>query len=377
MAASPDNSSKITDYSPQSPSQEINKIDKTDTIKSDPQLESLTGSSVIITPKSTPEKDKSGNGSDKEEASVVSNKEEDLVSGSSKEEQDKAEEKQAETKDEATKLPDKSAEEPEVPKSETLEVKERSAKKALTGKLNKEAEKEQESPKPKSRRRGRKKKERPPSGKAGSAVASTPSAPKAPSTSSSEQKTSGRKKKEKSSAKNRLLTDFFPVRRSDRKCKTDIQFEKEEDLHTKILKGCEDGLKVENIENKGRGVVATKKFSRGDFVVEYAGDLINISEAKNREAKYAAELDKGCYMYYFQHKNKNYCIDATDESGKLGRLLNHSKTHGNCHTKLVDIKGHPYLILVASRDITEGEELLYDYGDRSKESLAAHPWLKS
>ena len=24
-----------------------------------------------------------------------------------------------------------------------------------------------------------------------------------------------------------------------------------------------------------------------------------------------------------------------------------------------------------------GEELLYDYGDRNKESLAAHPWLKS
>jgi len=27
------------------------------------------------------------------------------------------------------------------------------------------------------------------------------------------------------------------------------------------------------------------------------------------------------------------------------------------------------------RDIEPGEELLYDYGDRSKESLEAHPWL--
>ena len=25
--------------------------------------------------------------------------------------------------------------------------------------------------------------------------------------------------------------------------------------------------------------------------------------------------------------------------------------------------------------VSEGEELLYDYGDRSKESLKAHPWL--
>jgi len=72
-----------------------------------------------------------------------------------------------------------------------------------------------------------------------------------------------------------------------------------------------------------------------------------------------------------------YSIDATAESGKLGRLLNHSKTSGNCHTKLVDGGSRPYLILAASRDISEGEELLYDYGDRSREALESNPWLKS
>ncbi|KAK3084892.1 hypothetical protein FSP39_020927 [Pinctada imbricata] len=82
-------------------------------------------------------------------------------------------------------------------------------------------------------------------------------------------------------------------------------------------------------------------------------------------------------MYYFVHKNKSYCVDATAESGRLGRLINHSKVAGNCHTKLIDINQRPYLILVASRDISAGEELLYDYGDRSKSSLESHPWLKS
>jgi len=72
-----------------------------------------------------------------------------------------------------------------------------------------------------------------------------------------------------------------------------------------------------------------------------------------------------------------FSIDATLESGKLGRLLNHSKTQQNCHTKNVDVKGRPYLILVASRKISEDEELLYDYGDRSSEALEAHPWLKA
>lgn len=68
-------------------------------------------------------------------------------------------------------------------------------------------------------------------------------------------------------------------------------------------------------------------------------------------------------------------VDATLETGRLGRLINHSKS-GNCQTKLHPIDGSPHLILVASRDIEAEEELLYDYGDRSKASVSAHPWLK-
>lgn len=53
-------------------------------------------------------------------------------------------------------------------------------------------------------------------------------------------------------------------------------------------------------------MVATKDFHRGDFIVEYAGDLISIDEAKEREANYAKDPTKGCYMYYFSFKNKKY-----------------------------------------------------------------------
>jgi len=63
---------------------------------------------------------------------------------------------------------------------------------------------------------------------------------------------------------------------------------------------------VTEIEGKGRGVVATKPFRRGDFVVEYAGDLIDLSLAKKREEKYSEDTDIGCYMYYFTHNNRRY-----------------------------------------------------------------------
>ncbi|MBZ3878583.1 N-lysine methyltransferase SETD8 [Sciurus carolinensis] len=44
--------------------------------------------------------------------------------------------------------------------------------------------------------------------------------------------------------------------------------------------------------------------------------------------------------------------------------------------KLLNIDGLPHLVLLASRDIAPGEELLYDYRDRSRASIKAYPWLK-
>ena len=51
---------------------------------------------------------------------------------------------------------------------------------------------------------------------------------------------------------------------------------------------------------------AVKDFNKGDFVVEYAGDLIDIGTAKDLETKYSMDASKGCYMYYFKHKGKQY-----------------------------------------------------------------------
>uniref|UniRef100_W5MEX4 [histone H4]-lysine(20) N-methyltransferase n=1 Tax=Lepisosteus oculatus TaxID=7918 RepID=W5MEX4_LEPOC len=176
-------------------------------------------------------------------------------------------------------------------------------------------------------------------------------------------------------SQNRKVTDYFPIRRSSRKSKTELKCEEKKQIDELIKSGIEEGMKVQHIEGKGRGVFATTCFRKGQFVVEYHGDLLQMTDAKKREAEYAQDPSTGCYMYYFQYLSKTYCVDATKETSRFGRLINHSK-NGNCQTKLHDINGIPHLILVASRDIDEGEELLYDYGDRSKASIAAHPWLK-
>ncbi|EDW24227.1 GL23503 [Drosophila persimilis] len=173
---------------------------------------------------------------------------------------------------------------------------------------------------------------------------------------------------------NREMTDFFPVRRSVRKTKTAVKEEWLRNLEQAVLEERSEGLQVRNFMGKGRGVVAVRHFKRNEFVVEYVGDLISISDATDRERRYALDENAGCYMYYFKHKNQQYCIDATVDTGKLGRLINHSRA-GNLMTKVVVIKQRPHLVLLAKDDIAPGEELTYDYGDRSKESLLHHPWL--
>ncbi|KAG1957746.1 lysine methyltransferase 5Ab [Pimephales promelas] len=189
------------------------------------------------------------------------------------------------------------------------------------------------------------------------------------------EKSTDRKLKGKESELNRKVTDYYPIRRSCRKSKAELKCEKQQHIDDLIRNDVEEGLKVKCIEGKGRGIFADRAFKKGEFVVEYHGDLLEIADAKARESQYAQDPSTGCYMYYFRYHDKTYCVDATKETHRLGRLINHSK-NGNLQTKLHAINGTPHLIFLASRDLEEDEELLYDYGDRSKEALAAHPWLK-
>lgn len=60
------------------------------------------------------------------------------------------------------------------------------------------------------------------------------------------------------------------------------------------------------IQGKGRGVIATRKFRRGDFVVEYHGELLDNATAKIREEEYSMRGENGGYMMFFEHANKKY-----------------------------------------------------------------------
>lgn len=85
----------------------------------------------------------------------------------------------------------------------------------------------------------------------------------------------------------------------------------------------------------------------------------------------------GCYMYYFDWKNEKFCVDATIDgtNKRLGRLINHSRKSPNCKTRIYEVEGVPHLIFVALKEITPGNELLYDYGETDRNTIEANPWL--
>jgi len=114
----------------------------------------------------------------------------------------------------------------------------------------------------------------------------------------------------------------------------------------------------------------------GDYVCEYAGELVTKEEAEKREKEYAMQ-SKGCYMFFLRTGHKVLCVDATLPEKCItpyGRLINHSKL-GNVFTRKYEVDGRYRLAMFAARDIEQGEELLSDYGDRTPAAVKAFPWL--
>ena len=79
--------------------------------------------------------------------------------------------------------------------------------------------------------------------------------------------------------------------------------------------------------------------------------------------------------YYFKYGGKEYCLDATSVDG-IGRFINHSALFYNVKPEAYyPNEREPRIKFKATRDIDEGEEILYDYGDRDPQAIANYLWL--
>lgn len=164
------------------------------------------------------------------------------------------------------------------------------------------------------------------------------------------------------------------ILRDDRKCK-DLIYECNENctcsikncLNRKVQFGPCDDLKIKNFNEKGCGLITMNKLSKGQFVCEYAGEILTKTEAIRRD-KENQELNKMNYIFCLNEMS----IESSDKiqtfidpsrKGNIGRYLNHS-CEPNCHILSIRCDSIiPKLAIFTNRDINAHEELTFCYGN--------------
>ncbi|RZC55147.1 hypothetical protein C5167_014003 [Papaver somniferum] len=161
-----------------------------------------------------------------------------------------------------------------------------------------------------------------------------------------------------------ILKEIYPVYECNSMCGCG------KSCRNRILQnGVKVKLEVFKTEKKGWAVRAGEAISRGTFVCEYIGEVLNDQEATKRYDK------EGCsYLYHInshidsmselvEGETVSHVIDAT-RYGNVSRFINHSCSPNLVtYQVLVDNMDSQlaHIGLYANRDIDKNEELAYDY----------------
>ncbi|XP_059520549.1 histone-lysine N-methyltransferase SETMAR [Myotis daubentonii] len=133
-----------------------------------------------------------------------------------------------------------------------------------------------------------------------------------------------------------------------------------------VQRGLQRPLQVFRTDGKGWGLRTLAFIPRGQFVCEYAGEVLGFSEAQRRIQR-QTEHDSNYIIAVREHVAGGRVMETFVDParvGNVGRFLNHS-----CEPNLLMVPVRvdsmvPRLALFAARDISPGEELSYDYSGR-------------
>ena len=109
-------------------------------------------------------------------------------------------------------------------------------------------------------------------------------------------------------------------------------------------------IKKSKIDNKGKGLYASKNIKEGSKIINYIGKIIT-----NKQVDESDKYDNGKPIYLFT-LNKKYTMDG-DFSWNIAGLINHS-CDPNSQYDGIGLK----IWITAIKDIKKGEEITCDYG---------------
>ena len=125
-------------------------------------------------------------------------------------------------------------------------------------------------------------------------------------------------------------------------------------------------FRVAKLGSKGWGVVTNCDLLEGQFVCEYAGEVLGREVARARAQRQTADGKANYILVLREHAGgvevARTIVDPT-VVGNIGRYLNHSCSPNLAMLPIRVDSTVPRLALFACRDISEGEELCFDYGD--------------
>lgn len=147
-----------------------------------------------------------------------------------------------------------------------------------------------------------------------------------------------------------------------------------------VQRGPLDCLIVSEMSGKGYGLLTSMPIKKGQFICEYAGEVISVDEAKHRVESNKRDNVMNYVLVVFEHMAGRIiktCIDPK-YFGNIGRYSNHS-CEPNSILVPIRVEGMiPRLCLFAIRDIENGEEITFNYAGgvvNSVKNLSETPCL--
>jgi len=138
-------------------------------------------------------------------------------------------------------------------------------------------------------------------------------------------------------------------------------------------------IKYSNIPNAGLGIFTNRVVKAGTFLCNYMGEIIEDGQTVNQSSEYkfsSNRLNKNFIIDAYDINKSNYtrfinCSSSNEDENVMGIRYASNNTNSSVFTtkngKQIDIEG--YIFFFAKRQIEEGEELLYNYGDSYRKKL--------
>ncbi|CDW57512.1 SET domain containing protein [Trichuris trichiura] len=136
------------------------------------------------------------------------------------------------------------------------------------------------------------------------------------------------------------------------------------------LMGNTKDLYIGDSDVHGIGVFAAEDLEVGDFICEYAGEIITQAEADRRGFMYdyTGKSYLFCiYIFSYLTPFANFDIDAT-RFGNEARFINHS-SKPNCEPHVKLVYGSHRIGIYATTSIKKNSELFFNYRPTSSENV--------